>query len=153
MIEEKIENTTETYKRLRRILGKKYINKEIESPFDFIILASKGIDAEILKNFISHFNISQETTANLLNISSPTIYRWIKSNKKLDMIYSVKLFEIAELFLYGSDVFESEENFFKWLKLPNTAIGGMEPIELLEIPGGVSKVRDIIGRIEHGIFS
>ena len=153
MFEGKIENTTEDYKKLRYILGKKYIKEDIESPFDYIIIASKGIEADVLKNFINYFNVSQETTASLLNISSPTIYRWIKGNKKLDMVYSVKLFEIAELFIYGSRVFESEENFFKWLRLPNTALGGMEPMKLLELPGGVSKVNDIIGRIEHGIFS
>ena len=153
MIEAKVENSTEIYKKMRTILGRKYINKEIESPFDYIVFASEGIEANMLKNFIRYFNVSQETTANFLNISSPTIYRWIRSNKKLDKIYSIKLFEVAELFLYGYNVFENEENFHKWLKLPNTALGGMEPIELLEIPGGVSKVKDLIGRIEHGIYS
>ncbi len=153
MIEGKIENTTERYRRLRIILGEEFIKKDIESSFDYIIYASKGIRADIIKNFIKNFNVSQEITANFLNISSPTIYRWIKNKKKLERNYSVKIFEIAELFLYGSDVFESNENFTKWLKLPNTALGGMEPIELLEIPGGVSKVNDIIGRIEHGVYS
>ena len=153
MIDAKVENSTEIYKKMRTILGRKYINKEIESPFDYIVFASEGIESNMIKNFIRYFNVSQETTANFLNISSPTIYRWIRSNKKLDKIYSIKLFEVAELFLYGYNVFENEENFHKWLKLPNTALGGMEPIELLEIPGGVSKVKDLIGRIEHGIYS
>jgi putative toxin-antitoxin system antitoxin component (TIGR02293 family) len=65
----------------------------------------------------------------------------------------VKLFEITDLFLYGTDVFGSQENFFKWLQLPNAALGGMEPQELIEIPDGISKVRDILGRIEYGVYS
>jgi uncharacterized protein (DUF2384 family) len=28
-----------------------------------------------------------------------------------------------------------------------------QPFELIEIPGGISKVRDVIGRIEHGVYS
>jgi putative toxin-antitoxin system antitoxin component (TIGR02293 family) len=63
------------------------------------------------------------------------------------------LFELTDLFLYGSDVFESRENFFKWLDLPNRALGGLTPKELLEIPGGISKVKDLLGRIEHGVYS
>jgi putative toxin-antitoxin system antitoxin component (TIGR02293 family) len=55
--------------------------------------------------------------------------------------------------LYGNEVFGSQTNFFKWLELPNTALGGLEPKELLEIPNGVSKVRDLLGRIEYGVYS
>lgn len=145
--------TTEHYDKLTRILGKRYIKSSIESPFDFITIASKGINAHIIINFRNHFEIPRGFTAELLNVSEPTIYRWIKRNKKLERNYSVQLFELTDLFLYGSEVFESKENFFKWLYLPNTALGGLEPKELLEIPGGISKVHDVLGRIEHGVYS
>jgi len=39
------------------------------------------------------------------------------------------------------------------LNRPNTALGGIQPIELIEMPEGISKLRDILGRIEHGIDS
>lgn len=147
------ETTTEHYKALSNILGKKYISAKIESPYDFINIASKGVSAQVISNFRKHFNITRESTADMLNVSSPTIYRWIRENKKLERNFSVQLFELADLFLYGIEVFEDGENFFKWLKLPNTALGGMEPQDLLEIPGGVSKVKDLIGRIEYGVYS
>jgi putative toxin-antitoxin system antitoxin component (TIGR02293 family) len=89
----------------------------------------------------------------MLNISAPTIYRWVKEDKKLERNFSVQLFELADLFLYGNEFFGSQTNFFKWLELPNTALGGLEPKELLEIPNGVSKVRDLLGRIEYGVYS
>ena len=155
MIKEKgtIRRTTEHYDKLTKILGKRYIKSSIESPFDFITIASKGVNAHIIINFRNHFEIPRGFTAELLNVSEPTIYRWIKGNKKLERNYSVQLFELADLFLYGSDVFESKENFFKWLDLPNAALGGLQPKELLEVPGGISKVHDLLGRIEHGVYS
>ena len=148
-----VATTTEHYMKLVEILGSKYVTDKVQSPYDFIQLASKGINANVIKNFRTYFNLPNETTANMLNVSSPTIYRWIKGNRNLDKNSMVKLFEIADLFLYGSEVFGNNENFFKWLNLPNTALGGMEPSALVEVPGGVSKVRDIIGRIEHGVYS
>lgn len=147
------ELTTEHYKKLIDVMGKKYMNYQVESPFDFIHIAKKGINANVVKNFRVYFDLSRDIMAEMLNISTPTLYRWTKSNKNLERNYSIKLFEIADLFLYGIEVFESKENFFKWLNLPNTALGGLEPMELIEIPDGVSKVRDIIGRIEHGVYS
>ncbi len=148
-----MESTTLHYKKLIDVLGRNYVKEKVESPFDFIHIANKGINANVVKNFRVYFDLSRDKTADLLNISTPTLYRWTKSNKNLERNYSIKLFEIADLFLYGIEVFENKDSFFKWLNLPNTAIGGLEPLELLEIPNGVSKVRDIIGRIEHGVYS
>jgi len=145
--------TTEHLNELRTVLGKKYIKSQVESQYDFIQIASRGINANVIKNFRVYFNLSRYNTAEFLNVSEPTIYRWTKSNKKLERNFSVKLFEISDLFLLGSEIFQTKDNFFKWLNLPNTALGGMEPRELIEIPEGVSKVRDILGRIEHGVYS
>jgi len=150
---EEMRTTTKRYEELIRILGRRYIKSEIESPFDFITIADKGLNSNVILNFRKYFEISREFTAELLNISEPTIYRWIRKNKKLERNYSIQLFELAELFLFGYEVFENKENFFKWLELPNAAIGGLEPKELLEVPGGISKVKDLLGRIEYGVYS
>ncbi len=149
----KIANTTEHYRRVVDILGKKNINTEIESPFDYIHIGSKGLNAIVINNFSGYFDINKEATAYLFDVSSPTINRWTKTKKILNRNIVVKLFEMTDLFLYGSDVFGSKENFKKWINIPNTALGGMEPIELLGIPDGISKVKNIIGRIEHGVYS
>jgi len=153
MIESEIGNTTKHYAKVIEILGKKNIRMDIESPFDYIHIASQGINANVIKNFSGFFELNRAATASLFDISAPTIYRWTKAGKKLERNFAVKLFELTDLFIYGADVFGDKENFFKWLKLPNTALGGMEPMELLEIPGGISKVKDVIGRIEHGVYS
>jgi len=152
MIKEK-ESTTEHYKKLVEVLGKKYVRTKVESPFDFIHIANKGINPAIINNFRVYFNLPRNVTADLLNVSEPTLYRWTKANKDLDRNFSIRLFELADLFLYGIEIFEDKENFFKWLNLPNTAFGGLEPHELVMIPCGVSKVKDIIGRIEYGVYS
>ena len=141
------------YEKLINILGRRYIKSNIESPFDFIKIANKGVNAKVIYNFRKNFDISREFTAEVLNISEPTIYRWIRANKKLDRNYSIQLFELVDLFLYGMEVFGNKINFFKWLELPNAALGGLEPKELLEVPGGISKVKDLLGRIEHGVYS
>ena len=150
---DRFDSTTTHYKKLIDILGKKYVTSKVESPFDFIQIASDGVNAMVVKNFRQYFNLSLNSTAEMLNVSEPTLYRWAKANKKLDRNFTVKLFEITDLLLFGSEVFGNKTNFFKWFNLPNTALGGMEPQELVEIPGGISKVKDILGRIEHGIYS
>jgi len=148
-----VDTSTAHFRKLTDILGVQDMKTNLESPFDFIQIAKEGVNARVINSFGAYFNLSRELMATMLNVSIPTIYRWTKENRNLDLNFTVKLFEIADLFLSGSRVLGGEDNFFKWLNLPNTALGGMEPIELIGIPGGVSKVRDVIGRIEYGVYS
>jgi putative toxin-antitoxin system antitoxin component (TIGR02293 family) len=145
--------TTSHFEAVKDILGKKYIKGQIASQLDFISIATKGVNAHVINNFQLHFNFNRDSVAELLNISSPTVYRWVKSNRNLERNYSIQLLELTFLFLIGTEAFKDQENFFKWLNLPNIALGGMKPKELLELPNGLSKVRELIGRIEYGVYS
>lgn len=141
-----------SYTDITDILGENLVNEPINSSYDYIHLADTGISAKVIRNFATHFNLSLSEISRMLNVSEPTIYRWSKAGRPLDKYVAIKLLEIAELFLNGIGVFDSQENFFKWLSLANTSLGGMEPRELLQYPDGISKVRDALGRLEYGII-
>ena len=108
---EDIQSTTGHYKKLIEILGKQFIRQKIESPFDFITIASMGVNAHVINNFRVHFEIPRDFTAELLNVSEPTVYRWIKNNKKLERNYSVQLFELTDLFRAQRTVGNSRRDF------------------------------------------
>lgn len=61
--------------------------------------------------------------------------------------------ELNELYLYGVKVFDSDENFHNWLKSPNIVLNGETPQKLLETIDGISIVKDVICRIEYGVYS
>jgi len=147
------ELTTEHYKKIVEILGEDYVKAVLESPYDYIAVAKRGISVNVINNFRRYFDFTLEYTSDILGVSEPTIYRWTKADKPLDSNVSILLFEMADLFLYGTNVFGTQSNFFKWFDLPNTALGGMQPEELIKVPGGVSKIRDVLGRIEYGVYS
>jgi putative toxin-antitoxin system antitoxin component (TIGR02293 family) len=147
------DNDAAHYSRLLQILGAADFLDTIESPFDFIRIASQGIDAQAILNFQDYFGFTRDRTAGLLQVSEPTIYRWVRDEKKLDQRHSMQVLELVNMLLYGVEVIGSKEHFTKWLGLPNMALGGMEPVQLLELPGGIEKVRQLLGRIEHGVFS
>ena len=41
----------------------------------------------------------------------------------------------------------------QWLEEPNRALGGASPLEMLDTDVGAEAVRDVLGRIEDGVFS
>ncbi len=141
------------YKVMSEILGEDQFKTSLDSSFDFFAVAEEGLEGYSIKNFKEAFPITLDRVASILDTSGPTLYRRLKSPKKLSKNESVKLLEVTDLFLYGVEVFGSKTNFFKWLDLPNTALGGMQPMDLVELPNGSSKVMDLLGRIEHGIYN
>ena len=148
-----VHSAPKRYAALLKVIGKRANSAKLESPFDFISLAEKGLGANAISNFQSHFGLSREDVSQMLNISSPTLYRWVKINKTLDRNSAVQLLELVDLFLMGQEVFDSHEHFTQWLNFESIALGKMKPKTLLGIPGGISKVKDELGRIEYGVFS
>lgn len=144
--------TTAHFREVGKILGTgRY---EINGPYDFIKLATGGaVRASVVRKFENHFKIPRPKAAELLHVSESTIYRWVQKDVELPRNQSIQIFELTDLFLYGTEVFGDTSNFFKWMTLPNTALGGMEPGDLIELPGGPDKVRNLLGRIEHGVYS
>lgn len=148
-----VHSAPERYSALLKIIGKRSSSTNLDSPFDYISIASKGLNASVVAKFQDHFKLRKEEISEMLNVSTPTLYRWIKMDKVLERNTAVHLLELIDLFLFGQEVFDSRENFLQWLHLESIALGRMKPKTLLGIPGGLSKVRDELGRIEYGVFS
>lgn len=57
------------------------------------------------------------------------------------------------LFDYGFLVFEDHQKFLNWMKAKCHALGGVTPTELTTTVDGIAVVKDMLGRIAHGIHS
>lgn len=145
--------TQKRYQDLTETLGKENFPRQIDNPMDFLSVAQEGIAIYAVQNFREAFEVSLGQVAAILDTSEPTLYRHLKANQKLSRNASIKLLEVTDLFLYGKEVFGTREDFFKWMELPNTALGGLKPMALTEVPEGVSKISDLLGRIEYGVYS
>lgn len=141
------------YQDIVDILGKEQFSFKVEEPLDFYAVADKGLAASILQNFKASFSLGLSQIATILSSSEPTLYRRIKENKSLPKQEAIKLLEATDLFIYGGKVFGNREDFFKWTELPNTALGGLKPMEVISYPEGISKVRDLLTRIEYNVYS
>lgn len=55
--------------------------------------------------------------------------------------------------LQAAEVLGGREQAERWLHTPNRALSGQMPLELLDTDLGSRQVEEILGRIEHGVFS
>ena len=66
---------------------------------------------------------------------------------------SERIYRIARLYDRAVEVFGGKEMGRKWLKGPAWALGNVPPLEFAETELGAQEVDDLLGRIEHGVFT
>jgi putative toxin-antitoxin system antitoxin component (TIGR02293 family) len=66
---------------------------------------------------------------------------------------SERIYRISSLFDHAEQVMGSAESARQWLKSPQRALGGRTPLAFSDTEPGAREVDDLLGRIEHGVFS
>lgn len=66
---------------------------------------------------------------------------------------SERIYEISRLFGLGFEVFDTPEDFKKWLVTPSKALGNKKPFDLLDNSFGFEMVENEIIRIQYNVYS
>ncbi len=66
---------------------------------------------------------------------------------------SERIYELARLFGLGYEVFDSKEDFKKWLMTASKTLGNRIPFELLDSSIGFEMVENEIIRIQYNVYS
>ena len=137
------------YSPMVAMMGNQYANP---TDFDLLQLARKGISKKALVALAKKVSLTLEEIATVLHISERTLQRYTPTTL-VKTEYADKAIELARLYERGIEVLGSEKAFSGWIKTPNLALGGEIPFNLLDTRIGFKMILDILGRIEHGVFS
>jgi putative toxin-antitoxin system antitoxin component (TIGR02293 family) len=106
-------------------------------------------DLEMLKH---RTGLDYDKLAKLLSVTRPTLINKTGSGK-FPPALSERILSLADIYSYGYDVFEDEARFNQWMFNPNRALGGMMPFDLCNNQFGREEVKNLIGRIDFGVYS
>jgi putative toxin-antitoxin system antitoxin component (TIGR02293 family) len=145
--------------RVEQERGYKLLNKKIT--YDEF-LKNRMLIVHAIREGISYdlFNLIKEITpfneedwALFLGISTKSLQRnKIKEDFIFKPLQSEKILELAEVTSLGNTVFDTETQFYMWLKTPSFALGNLEPIELLRDSYGKEMVVNELNKIDQGVF-
>lgn len=141
------------YDRIISILGGSVaIGQPIHNDIDLIEITRKGLPKSVVQTISNILSISMEKMSQLIHVSYRTIQR--KGDKDLLNVYSTEqILEIAEVISRGIDVLGSLENFTTWLHQEIRHLDYKKPINYLDTSFGTKLIKDILGRIEYGVYS
>ncbi len=66
---------------------------------------------------------------------------------------SERIYELASLFGLGYEVFDSKDDFKRWLMTPSKTLGNKIPFDLLDSSFGFEMVENEIVRIQYNVYS
>ena len=119
----------------------------------FIAEIQKGLKVSTFGHFSKQVDLQERELAQFAIISTRTLARR-KEEGRLSADESDRLVRLSMLFDEAVDLFEGNRSLAsKWFRSPKKALGGLSPIEYANTEPGTQEVRDLIGRIEHGVFS
>lgn len=117
--------------------------KKVEAGFSFDALEKLG----------KNTGLTLERLRVAVRITPRTLTRR-RQEKKLSPEESDRLVSVSRLLAQTFELFEGNtEAGLRWFQSPNRALGGLSPIEVAATETGVREVENLIGRLEHGIFT
>jgi putative toxin-antitoxin system antitoxin component (TIGR02293 family) len=111
-----------------------------------------GVSKKDLESLKSKTNLDYDKLSTLLSTNRATLINK-KGTEHFSATLSERIVSIADLYSYGFEVFEDENKFNEWIFRPNQALGGKQPFELLDNQFGREEVKNVIGRIDYGVYS
>jgi putative toxin-antitoxin system antitoxin component (TIGR02293 family) len=118
---------------------------------DFVKMVRAGIPHARVVSALSMLGISVEAAARAVGVAPRSLAR--RKGARLDMRESEGFLRLVRVFALASEVLGDERKALSWLASPNRALGGEQPLNLLDTDIGGRAVEDTLGRIAYGIHS
>lgn len=109
----------------------------------------QGVKKTDWKQLIQYTGSTEKEFEHILPASISSMQKNTVYNKET----SERIYELARLFGLGYEVFDSKEDFKRWLMTPSKTLGNRIPFELLDSSFGFEMVENEIVRIQYNVYS
>ena len=121
-------------------------------PARMIALIRTGLPVAELDALQNTLDVPIDQLAPKLGISKATLHRR-KAAGRLETDESDRVVRFARLMGKAVEVFESEEAARAWLSAPQHGLGGEMPLDYAMTELGAREVENLLGRIDHSVYS
>lgn len=132
--------------------GTPVLGEAIRSPLKWIEALKNGLPPEAVDAAVERGILTRDEADELV-IPRRTLSHRKQKGQRLTLEESDKLSRITRLTTRATETFGSQEDAALWLREPNGALAGQAPLDLLRSGEGAVLVEQILGRIDHGVYT
>jgi putative toxin-antitoxin system antitoxin component (TIGR02293 family) len=123
------------------------------NPAELIRQLERGFSFKTMEALESRSGVALSQLATVIGIPGRTLARR-RVSRRLTPEESERLLRISSVFEAAVDLFEGDAAAaVNWLNTPRKALGDRTPLAYARTEPGAREVENLIGRLEHGIFS
>jgi len=112
----------------------------------------RGLSADIVNELCMDLLITRQELARYTGIAERTLNRKMKEGR-LSCGQSERMVRLRRLFEKTIRVLGTRAHAVQWLKTPRLHLRGQTPLDMVETEMGTEEVFNLLGRIEHGVFT
>lgn len=118
-----------------------------------IKVVEQGLPVTELTDLQKSLAVPAERLAPMLGISKATFHRNKDAGEKLKPSVSDRVVRFAKLLGKAVKALGDIEAAKQWLNAPQFGLGGAVPLDYARTELGAREVENLLGRIEHGVYS
>ena len=111
-----------------------------------------GLSFSAVRSLQNALDLPLEKIAAFLGMSRATLHRR-KTQGKIARTESERLVRYQQLLKKAQQVFGNASAAREWLIQPQVGLGNTTPVEFARTEIGAREVENLLGRIEHGVYS
>jgi putative toxin-antitoxin system antitoxin component (TIGR02293 family) len=119
---------------------------------ELIEAITHGLPASLARELARRMEVTLQDMAGLLRLNPRTFQRRMDEGL-LNLSESERLWELSRLFYRAVDVLKREPGAVHWFKNPLQALGWATPLAYARTAVGLRELDNVLGRIEHGVYS
>ena len=124
-----------------------------DSAHELIREVMRGFSYKALAALEANSGVSVQTLAEIIGIPERTLARR-KAAGRLAPDESERLLRVSSVFEKAVELFEGDVfSAVQWLATPKRALEKQTPLDYARTEVGAREVENLIGRLEHGVFS
>lgn len=138
--------------RVLEILGEPSDRKRIRNVLDVHGLLLKGLPGTAIDRLSESYGLTNADMGRLFGLTSRTV-QGRRKQERLCLTEVDRLWRAAVILDEAAVLLGAREKARDWLCRPLRALGGVCPLEMLRTEPGYAEVRNVLGRIEWGVWS
>jgi putative toxin-antitoxin system antitoxin component (TIGR02293 family) len=126
---------------------------EIQDDVAMAKMVEEGLPVADLVEFGRQAGFTNDELARLIHIPPRTYARRVASKARLNVPEGERSVRLMRIYDLAKELFVTHDNTRGWLNARLSALGGRTPLDFAQTEPGAREVENVIGRIEHGVFS
>jgi len=123
------------------------------TPLEKMEKLKSGVYNSDLEKLKARTGLPYEKLSKALAVTKTTLLNKKRGTQKFNASLSESIIGLEDIYLYGYEVFEDQVKFKQWMFTPNRALGGKSPYDIIDNQFGREEVKNLIGRIDYGVYS